>query len=320
MALSQEAADGRLMSKVSTLYYLQGLNQRQIAERLHLSRPKVSRLLKQARDEDIVQITVASPDGNYVDLESELERRHDLEEALIASSAPLQDARSSLIKKQIGTAAAEYLRRTVSDGDTLGVTWGTTLQAMMQSLRPVAAKNIHVVQTLGGVGRPEAEAHAADLSRRLAQLLDARLTSLPIPGIVGSQQVREILQSERHTQEAFSHFSELTTAFVGIGALDTNPIFEDDPNVSRDLYDELTAAGAVGDIALRFFDADGNPVSEPVSDRLIGISLDQLSNTPRVVGIAGGPAKVEAIRGALRGHVIDVLITDPSTAREVLGQ
>jgi DNA-binding transcriptional regulator LsrR (DeoR family) len=318
MALSQEAADGRLMSKVSTLYYLQGLNQRQIAERLHLSRPKVSRLLKQARDEDIVQITVTSPDGDYVDLESELEQRYGLEEALIASSAPLQNAGSSLVKKQIGTAAAGYLRRTVSDGDTLGVTWGTTLQAMMKSLRPVEANNIHVVQTLGGVGRPEAEAHAADLSRRLAQLLDARLTALPIPGIVGSQQVREVLRSERHTQEAFSHFSELTTAFVGIGALDTNPIFEDDPNVSRELYDKLTAAGAVGDIALRFFDADGNPVNGPISDRLIGISLDQLSSTPRVVGIAGGPAKVGAIRGALRGHLIDVLITDPSTAREVL--
>lgn len=318
MATTKDAAHLRLMSKVSSLYYLRGLTQRQIANRLHLSRPKVSRLLQEARDRGIVQISVTSPEDNFVELEAEFENRFGLEEVLVTSSG-LGDANEEMpfLKQQIGTAAANYLRRTVQDGDVLGITWGTTLQAMMQALQPVRTDDVHVVQTLGGVGPPEAEAHAADLSRRLAQLLDGRLTALPAPGIVDSTQVREVLVSDRHTQTATELFPKLTTAYVGIGALSTNPIFDEDPAVSEETYDDLVASQAVGDIALRFFDADGQAVDTSLHDRLIGITLEQLQNTDCVVGVAGGPQKVDAIHGALRGELVDVLITDHTTATQI---
>lgn len=307
------------MSKVSSLYYLQDLKQREIAERLHLSRPKVSRLLQQARDRGIVQISVTSPEGNFVELETELENQYDLEEVLITASS-FSDANgdTAFLKRQIGAAAANYLRRTVEDGDILGITWGTTLQAMMKALQPMTTNDVHVVQTLGGVGPPEAEAHAADLSRRLAQLLDGQLTALPTPGIVDSTEARDVLLSDRHTQAALKLFPEITTAYVGIGALDTNPIFTEDPAVPQDTYDALVASEAVGDIALRFFDADGRPVSTSLDERLIGITLEQLNQADRVVGVAGGPQKVEAILGALRGGLVDVLITDRATATNIL--
>lgn len=320
MPTTNDAADLRLMSKVSSLYYVQDLKQRQIAERLHLSRPKVSRLLQQARDRGIVQISVTPPEGNFVALEAELEGRYGLEEVLITAS-PFSDANgdAALLKRQIGIAAARYLRRTVEDGDVLGVTWGTTLQAMMQALQPVTTHDVHVVQTLGGVGPPEAEAHAADLSRRLAHLLDGRLTALPTPGIVDSAAARNVLLADRHTQAALELFPKITTAYVGIGALATNPIFTEDPSVPESARDELLASQAVGDIALRFFDADGRPVSSSLDDRLIGITLDQLRQADRVVGVAGGPPKTEAILGVLRGRLVDVLITDHATAAEIAG-
>lgn len=318
MANSNDATDLRLMSKVSSLYYLHDLKQRQIAERLHLSRPKVSRLLQQARDRGIVQISVTSPEEHFVELEAELEAQYALQEVLIAApSFSAANGDAALLKQQIGAAAARYLRRTVEDGDVLGVTWGTTLQAMMQALRPMSTRDVHVVQTLGGVGPPEAEAHAADLSRRLAQLLDGRLTALPTPGIVDSAEVRDVLLSDRYTQAALDLFSEITTAFVGIGALATNTIFTEDPAVPRDAYDELAASKAVGDIALRFFDGEGRPVNTALDERLLGITLEQLGEIGRVVGVAGGPQKVEAIRGALRGRLVDVLITDHATASQL---
>jgi DNA-binding transcriptional regulator LsrR (DeoR family) len=313
-----DAVELRLMSKASSLYYLQGLNQREIADRLHLSRPKVSRLIQQARDRDIVQISVKSPEDNFVDLEAEFEKRFDLAEVVITSSE-LSEGNSdpAFLKQQIGSAAANYLQRTVQDGDVLGVTWGTTLQAMMKALRPLETENVHVVQTLGGVGPPEAEAHAADLSRSLAQLLDGRLTALPTPGIVDNPEVRDVLLSDRHAQTAMELFPKLTTAFVGIGALSTNPIFEEDPAVSEDTYQELRKSKAVGDIALRFFDAEGQPVPSSLDERLIGITLDQLHDTDCVVGVAGGPEKIDAIHGALCGNLIDVLITDHTTASQI---
>ena len=318
MSSENDAGELRLMSKASSLYYLQGYNQREIADRLHLSRPKVSRLLQRARDRNIVQISVTSPEGNFVDLETEFEERFDLEEMVITFSG-LSDTNgdAAFLKRQIGAAAANYLQRTVEEGDVLGITWGTTLQAMMQALPPLETEDVHVVQTLGGVGPPEAEAHAADLSRRLAQLLDGRLTALPTPGIVDDPQVRDVLVSDRHAQTALELFSELTTAYVGIGALSTNPIFEEDPAVSQQTYDDLVASEAVGDIALRFFDSDGQTVHSSLDDRLIGITLEQLNDTDVVVGVAGGPEKVDAIRGALRGRLVDVLITDHATATRI---
>jgi len=318
MAPTKDAVELRLMSKASSLYYLQDFNQREIADRLHLSRPKVSRLLQRARDRDIVQISVTSPEGNFVDLESEFEERFDLQEVVITSSGPSEtNGDSAFLKRQIGAAAANYLGRTVEAGDVLGVTWGTTLQAMMQALQPMDTDDVHVVQTLGGVGPPEAEAHAADLSRRLAQLLDGRLTALPTPGIVDSPEVRDVLVSDRHAKTALDLFPDLTTAYVGIGALSTNPIFDEDPSVPERTHDDLIASEAVGDIALRFFDAEGRPVRTALDERLIGITLAQLHDTDCVVGVAGGPEKIDAIHGALRGHHVDVLITDHTTATEI---
>ncbi|MEF8795110.1 MAG: sugar-binding transcriptional regulator [Salinivenus sp.] len=315
MATTEDAGELRLMTKASSLYYLQDLNQREIASRLHLSRPKVSRLLRRARDRDIVQISVMSPEENFVDLETEFETHFGLEEVLITSSGLSGgNDNSDFLKQQIGAAAANYLRRTVKDGDVLGVTWGTTLQAMMRALQPTDTENVHVVQTLGGVGPPEAEAHAADLSRRLAQLLDGKLTALPTPGIVDSPQARDILMSDRHAQTALELFPDLTTAYVGIGALSTNPIFDEDPAVPDETYNELVRSEAVGDIALRFFDEDGRPVHMALDNQLIGITLEQLHDTDCVVGVAGGLEKIDAIHGALRGQHIDVLITDYTTA------
>lgn len=265
--------------QASSLYYLQGFNQREITDRLHLSRPKVSRLLQRARDRDIVQISVTSPEGNFVDLESEFENRFDLEEVVITSSGPSEPNDSAFLKRQIG-AAANYLQRTVQEGDILGVTWGTTLRAMVQALQPMETENVHVVQTLGGVGPPEAEAHAADLSRRLAQLLDGRLTALPTPGIVDSPEVRDVLVSDRHAKTALDLFPDLTTAYVGIGTLSTNPIFDEDPAVPDCTYDDLIAAQAIGDIALRFFDAEGEPVCTALEDQLIGITRWTSFTTP----------------------------------------
>lgn len=318
MTVTKDAIELRLMSKASSLYYFQGLNQREIADRLHLSRPKVSRLLQQARDRDIVQISVTSPEGSFVDLETEFEARFGLEEMVITTSGLSEEnGDTAFLKRQIGAAAANFLRRTVEDGDVLGVTWGTTLRAMTRALQPTDTENVHVVQTLGGVGPPEAEAHAADLSRRLTQLLGGQLTALPTPGIVDTPHVREVLLSDRHVQSAFELFPKLTAAYVGIGALSTNPIFDKDPSVSERTYDDLVASKAVGDIALRFFDAEGRKVATSLDERMIGITLEQLRKTDCVVGVAGGAEKVDAIHGALRGRLIDVLITDHATATNV---
>lgn len=312
------SVENRLLSKVSSMYYDQEYNQQQIADRLHLSRPKISRLLKQARDTGIVQISVAKPSESFIEVESLLEDKFGLREAIIVD-AESQDSDKS-IKKQVGQEAANYLLRTISDGDTIGVTWGTTLQAMVDSMSPKHTENAHIIQALGGVGRPEAKAHTTDISRRLSQLLESRLTLLPAPGIVGSKSARDVLHSDRQVDAALNLFSSINTLYVGIGAIETNPVLNKNSNeISKELYDEIIQSDAVGDIALRFFDVEGNPIESKLNELIIGISIEEIKEIETVVGMASGLKKSDVILGALNGKFIDVLITDSQVA-EVLSK
>lgn len=319
MPRKPDPIDRRLLSKVSKLYYEQELSQQEIARRLQLSRPKVSRLLGQARDEGIVQITVLSPPDTYADLEQQLEVEFGLLEAVVTEGgeglAPAQLAR------EIGAAAAAYFRRTLQDGDVVGISWGTTLNAMVHALLPQAVEGVHVVQLNGGLGPPEAEVHSTNLCHRLAQALDSRLTLLPAPGIVDSAAIKEAILSDKNIQHAMGLIEQVTVAYVGVGAPTPDSVLMRDGTIMRqEQLDGLRAKGAVGDIALRFFDADGQPVGSELSGRTIGISLAQLQGIPRVVGVAGGPQKIDVIHAALKGGLINVLVTDEATARRVLAR
>jgi DNA-binding transcriptional regulator LsrR (DeoR family) len=302
-----------LLSKVSTLYYVRGFTQQEIADRLHISRPKVSRLLKEAEEQNIVRIAVAPPTGLYLELESELEAKFGIREAVVISVEP---GSAAAINHQIGSGASTYLERTLQPGETIGLGWGTTLDAMVQAMHPMSTVGVRIVQTLGGVGPPEAGAYAGGLVRRLADLLEASAVLLPAPGIVGTVGARNVLRSDPHVQMALHQYDSLDVVYTGIGCLQTSLLLRD--YLPPGAYAELDASGAVGHVALRFFDAEGSLVRTSLDDRTLSITAAQLQKTNRVVAVAGGPTKVNALLGALKGDFIDVLITDQVTAAALL--
>ena len=144
-------------------------------------------------------------------------------------------------------------------------------------------------------------------------------TLLPAPGAVGSADAKRVMLKDRYVQEATALFKSVTLALVGIGAIEPSKLLASSGNVfSPHELKSLSARGAVGDICLRFFDAAGAPVQTPLNDRVISIELAQLKQVRRVVGIAGGKRKTAAIRGALAGGWINMLITDRNTAERLL--
>jgi deoxyribonucleoside regulator len=319
MPRSSNAVNIRLISKISTLYYHYDLTQQQIAKRLRLSRPKVSRLLKQAKELNIVQITVNTPEGDFLDLENSLENKFGLKEVIITEvDLPDQNDSDFMLKRKLGMTAANYLHRTVSEKDKIGVTWGTTLQQMVDMFQPKPMNNVHVIQTLGGLGPPEAKAHATDISRSLSHLLNCKLTVLPAPAIVDNSEAKNVLLSDRRVKSALKLFDQINLAFVGIGALETNPVLKKNNIEIPDLLrEEILSSDAVGDIGLNFFDIKGNEVETGLKDMFIGISLKELKDVDTVVGIAGGEKKYNSILGALRGEFINVLVTDHITAEKL---
>jgi DNA-binding transcriptional regulator LsrR (DeoR family) len=191
---------------------------------------------------------------------------------------------------------------------------------MVESMHPrPRAPGARVVQILGGIGNPGAEVHATQLTQRLANLVAGTATLLPAPGAVGSAEARRVMHKDRYVQEATSLFKSVTVALVGVGAVEPSKMLAASGNVfSAQELKSLSDRGAVGDICLRFFDADGDPVITPLNDRVIAIDLADLARVDRVVGIAGGKRKTAAIRGALRGRRINVLITDRATAERLV--
>ncbi len=312
MPRPKSAPDPYLLGKVSALYYLRHHTQQEIARRLRVSRPTVSRLLREARDLGYVQITVASPPGLHLDLETRIEDRYGLESVHVVEGGAGQSP--EVMRRQLGAAAAKYLARAVRPGETIGLAWGTTLSAMVDAMVPMATPNTRVVQILGGVGAPDAPEYGAELVRRLARQLEAQAVLLPAPGIVATAAVRDVLSKDKHVRAALDELDSLDIVFVGLGSLASNTVLNDGHTLSRQARKELQTRRAVGDIALRFFDDRGAPVLTGLDDRMLGITTEQLRKVERVVAVAGGTDKFDAIVAALQAKIVDVLITDRITA------
>jgi DNA-binding transcriptional regulator LsrR (DeoR family) len=308
----------RLMTRVARLYYEADLKQPEIAARLRLSQPKVSRLLKQAQDEGIVRISVRPPSGANPDLEDALQERFGLREVEVVDISRDDDDEAV---RELGAAAAYHVETTVRSGDLIGVSsWSATLLSLVEAMHPVSGvRDVRVVQILGGGGDPAAEGHATHLVRRAADLLHGEGTFLPAPSSVSSPEAREVLLQEPFVQRAMALFDALDVALVGIGGQEPSGLLASSGNVfSTDELQVVRDAGGVGDIGLRYLRADGEPVRSSLDDRVIGIELDQLRRVPRSIGVAGGPGKAAAILAALRGHWINCLVTDRYTAERLL--
>lgn len=309
--------DTRLMTKVAQLYYESDLKQPEIARRLSISQAKVSRLLSEARIRDIVRISVQAPIGVHTDLEDAIEQTYDLDEAVVVDT-PADDGQ---LRRDLGRAAALHLESTLRSDAVIGVSsWSDTLLATVDAMSAVpSVRDVRVVQILGGVGDPVAERHATELARRLANLVRGSAHLLPVPGVVGSAQARDVLEADDHVRRILDLFPSITVALVGIGTVAPSPLLRSSGNVfSADDLAAAERAGAVGDICLRFYDGHGRPLSGPLDERVIGIDLDTLRRIPRIVAVAGGARKHAAIRAALRGGLVTHLVTDRATAESLV--
>ena len=307
----------RLMAKVAHLYYGLGIRQQEITAKLSIHQSTISRLLKRARAANIVRISVSMPSDVFPELEEGLEKRYGLSEAIVVDCLPDEQQ----MVKDLGGAAAFYLETTIKEGELVGISsWSRNLLAMVDALHPTQRGNDgKVIQILGGMGSPAAQSHATSLTQRLANLIGATAVLLPAPGVVGSPEAKKVLETDTYVRQVLDLFPKIDIALVGIGSLQPSKLLASSGNTfSENEIRQLQAKGAVGDICLRFFDAAGHLVSTPLHNRVIGIELDALKSAKRVVGVAGGQRKEAAIRGALCGGWINVLITDKQSAERLV--
>ena len=303
------------MAQVARLYHEERLTQTQIAARLRFSQGTVCRLLQKAEQRGIVRVTVNPPHGTFVDLEELLERKFGLAQVVIARAGwdadlPVQGA--------LGAAAAHYLETTLKSRDVIGVaSRSATLRAMVEQMHPVwKVRDCRVVQILGGFGDPAAEPHANHLVSQLAALVRGQAHFLAAPDLVDSKGLADVLAQDPQICDTVALFDRLTVALVGIGPAGPSSGLADGghPRFAAAERRALEAKGAVGQVCLRFYDARGQEIADGPGARAFGLDAARLRRIPRVVGIAGGKRKRQALLAALRGRWVNVLITDEFSA------
>jgi DNA-binding transcriptional regulator LsrR (DeoR family) len=312
------AGEVRLITKIARMYHERGIRQVEIADTLHLSQARVSRLLRRATELGIVRTVVAVTQDVHPELEEALERRYNLAEALIVDVQGTDHD----IAAALGSAGASYLETTLTGGERIGISsWSQTLLAAVDRMQPLRLPGADsVIQLVGGFGAASAQAEGNRLLSELARLIGARPIFVPAPGLVRTKAVRDSLLNDPAVQAVVAEWERLSMVLVGIGSLPPSPLLRASGNAVDPVeQDKLLAAGAVGDVCQRYFDANGVLVASDLDNRVVGISPDKLRQVRHRVGIAGGQSKHAAIHAALTGGWVNVLLTDTGTAEFLLG-
>lgn len=305
-----------LKIKIAKLFYQDGYSKIEIGKKLRISRLKVANLLENAIKDGIVNITINEPEKSYIDIENKIEKKFGINRAIVVDTSNNYEE----TKINIGKAAASYFEEAIYDNDVIGVAWGSTLFEMVNALpKKISKKNITIVQITGGSNQIPMDINASELTRRIAKAMDAKSYYLHAPAIVNNKEVRDLFISEAGIKNTIEIFEKINFAVVGIGSTYPVPstILYRDGIIKNNDFNDI-AKNCVGDINSFFYNESGIECKTVFRDTIIGMSLDQLKKVRNVMALAGGEHKVDAIYGALRGRLVNIIITDLETSKYIL--
>jgi|YelNatPaOPRAMG01_1025707.scaffolds.fasta_scaffold07793_6 DNA-binding transcriptional regulator LsrR (DeoR family) len=309
----------KLIAKVARLYYEDGKTQEEIGKELGISRFKVLRLLQKAREEGIISIKIIDPSSTCKDLEQALEKKFNLERAIVVSSGYLP---KTLILQEIGKWGALLLQDITQNGDIIGIGWGSTVSECIRQLNP-NHKEVTVIPLGGGTGQLDPIFQVNELSKWVANKFKAKWYSLDIPIFLENREVKDTLFNEPRIKKVVDLWDKLTMVLVGIGNIpslwkDYSPLVAFSKGAIETLKRELVLYKSVGDIVQNYFDINGNISPISIRENIVGISIEQIKRVKKIIALSGGEDKKEAVLGALRWGYITHLVTDESVANYLI--
>ena len=306
-------ADRDTMMKVCKLYYIEDKTQSEIARLVGISRPQVSRLLTKAKNEGVVRIEIDSGKvENLEEISIEMKERFGLKNVIVADEAADGGTIAS-----IAVSAAKFLSDYVKNGQLVGISWGRTLyETVERVVFNGELPNTTFIPLIGGVGQLRHEYQMNSIVEKIANSFHSNRYYLFAPAFIENAKTLNMMLEDSSIRFMSEMWKRLDLAIVGIG----EPISLS--NAFKNIYDKeflanLMKHAAVGDIAARFFNADGTPCVSG-NENILGISLDQLKEVPEVIGIAGGKEKAQAIYASIKAGYINSIVTDRSTALQIL--
>ena len=302
------------MAQIAFLYYDKGMTQQEIANKFNLSKMKVSRFLEQAKELEIVQISVNPFFQLNEKLQNQIQRKYDIEKAIIVKH-PKSEAYD--ISTLLGQVWAFYMGISLPDNYVLGLGVGNTIGQVVKNLVSMQTKNLHIVQLMGGLADVNGK-NPFTIVQEVCRKLKAKGTHLTSFAAVENKELRNsIIYKSSMGQQIRSMWEKCKQALFGIGAIEKGTLLSPKLISSEELQ-KLKQLGAVGDILGHCFDQDGNFIHTNLEERLVSIPVNMLKNIQDRVVIAGGEYKVQAIRGLLRSGLITILVTDETAAEKIM--
>ncbi|MDR0569233.1 MAG: hypothetical protein LBG87_08520 [Spirochaetaceae bacterium] len=296
-----------LMAEIAVDYYEHGLNQDKIAEKLCLSRTRISKLLKEAFERGIIQVTVNFTYDRLYALEERVQSRFSLKRVLVLNNRKYDPF---TIQRNVGNLAASYIMERLKADMIIGTAWGTTLRDTIKCLRPSAIP-VYIFQLVGAVPQKTSNCIPQEIAASLAIILGGEAEYLNIPLIGAKQDNHQINLLKK------AAFADMALTSIGdIAHIKDKKFWTEYMNTA--MYEELCGKGAVGAMFARFFDDQGREIDCTWNKRCVSITMKDLQNIPDVVVIAASISKARAIFSAMKGNLIDTLIIDSETAEEIL--
>jgi len=292
-------------AQIGYYYHKDGMTQAEIADRMQMSRQRVNRILGECIELGIVEVRICAPSSNILELESEIESRYNLKKVRVVNGVTKENAHSEL-----GFRAGQYLSEIMRDNDVIGFSRGATLGALADQLPVITRKGLVVTQLMGGWNSGYSDKDGDDIIRRFSRKIRTDVNCMFAPVMVHNEHFKQLLFKEPYFMKAYEIACSSTIAVLGIGEARTHiPL----PASEKTYFDALPDKTA-GEVCTHFYDIEGVPVKTSFDDRIVAISLEDLKRIPIRIGVAGMPSKLSAIKGAIRGGYINVLITDSDTA------
>lgn len=307
--------DYKVLYKILRMYFMDNFNQREIAEKLNLSRIKVNRYINYARKNNLVEIHLNIPPQGNAPLELAIEQNFGLNECRIVSTSANPEATLKLMALELST----IFDRIIKKNDYLGVSWGTTIEAMAKYIRVKKKKDLKVIPITGGAGIEGSGRFSNFVTKAIADQFDGMSYMINVPAVLDTKEARIIIEKDKQLKILFDLTRRISIVLVGIGDISTEMSLCKIGVLKKRDINYLTRKGAIGMVNMLCIDKNGNHLKNNIDERMINIFPEKLIKKARTsIGVAIGDKKVEVIRAALKGKIINTLITDENTAEKLM--
>lgn len=306
----------KILTQVAYMHFVEGKSQGVIAEELGIYRTTISRMLKQAKAEGLVEIRIKDFDSKIYALESHLRKQYGLK--LIRIVPTIAGESTERKRENLAKEAASFLKERIEPQSVVGVSWGSTLADTISKIENRRSTEATFVPIVGGPSHINSQYHVNTLVYELARKFTGNSLFVNATVVQESKRLKEGIVQSKYFAELKDYWQKLDLAIVGIGG----SLYAKESQW-RDLltdadYEDLKLREAVGDCCCRFFDQEGKILRGSLHDRTIGLELEELQQVPLVVGIAQSKQKSRAILAMLKKSYINALVSDEETIVEML--